>query len=119
MSKPRKGRAGFTMVEIMAVILLIFVLAAMVVGISGYVTRKGAEAQARAELQQLRNALEEYRIATGSYPAGLGGLGGYGEGVSLQDPWGWGYEYELRGRFSYELFSRGPSGDKNIPDNIR
>jgi general secretion pathway protein G len=119
MSKRRKGRAGFTMVEMMTVILLIFVLAAMVVGISGYVTRKGAEAQARAELQQLRNALEEYRIETGSYPGDLDGLGDYGEGITSQDPWGAAYVYRPRGGFSYELFSRGPSGDENVPDNIR
>ena len=119
MSKPRDKRAGFTLVEIMVVILLIFVLAAMVVGISGYVTRKGAEAQARAEMQQLRNALEEYRIETGSYPAGLGGLGDYGEGLRTQDPWGTAYVYRLRGGFSYELFSAGPSGDQNVQDNIR
>ena len=107
------------MVEMMTVILLIFVLAAMVVGISGYVTRQGAEAQARAELQQLRNALEECRIATGSYPAGLGGLGDYGEGITSQDPWGAAYVYRPRGRFSYDLFSLGPSGVETVPDNIR
>ncbi len=128
-------RGGFTLIELMVVIMIMMVLSGIVLGIANYASRKAAEGRARAELQQLRNALDEYRLAVGQYPSvtivGDSGsaapwigivphLTNYVENLSFVDPWGRVYQYRPQGRFSFDLWSRGmdPS-DAVIEDDIR
>ena len=65
----RKGKAAFTLIELMAVITIIVILAALVVGGLGYVTEKQASSKAKVQISLLSKALEEYKMDTGSYPA--------------------------------------------------
>jgi general secretion pathway protein G len=120
------SRAGFTLVELMAVILVIAVLAGLVLGISGLATRKAADGRARTDLQVLRNALEEYRIDYGSYPGAdddvfqteadweneAPELTNLAENVTFVDPWGNVYRYEKQSRFAFDLYSLGPFGEE-------
>jgi len=62
------GQAGYTLVELMTVIAIIAVLAGLILGVAGYVTRKADESRATADMEKIKNALEEYRVAYGSYP---------------------------------------------------
>ena len=59
---------GFTLIEMMIVILVIIVLAGMVFKLMGVVAAKNEEANTKATLQKVANALEEYRAAYGRYP---------------------------------------------------
>jgi prepilin-type N-terminal cleavage/methylation domain-containing protein len=67
-TRNKAWRAGFTLVELLTVITIISILAAMTIGISGYVRRAQMEAKTRAKLQSIRDALEVYKLEAGKYP---------------------------------------------------
>ena len=68
-SNPRQGKAAFTLIELMAVITIIVILAGLVVGGLGYVTDKQAKSKAVVQIALLSKALDEYKLEFGSYPA--------------------------------------------------
>src|SRR3954469_5977168 len=63
-----KGRAGFTIVEVLVVMAIILVLAGLVLATSSYVHNKGARSRAEAEIAAMSAALENYRADNGIYP---------------------------------------------------
>ncbi|MCG3147857.1 MAG: hypothetical protein PCFJNLEI_01298 [Verrucomicrobiae bacterium] len=64
---PVHGR-GFTLIELMAVVLVILVLAAIAFGVGRYVKQRVAISAARAQLAALEAALESYKSDWGFYP---------------------------------------------------
>lgn len=64
----RRGRAAFTLIELMAVITIIVILAGIVVGGMGYVNEKQARGKASIQIALLSKALEEYKLDNGAYP---------------------------------------------------
>ena len=64
----RSGRAAFTLIELMAVITIIVILAGLVVGGLGYVTEKQASSKAKLQIALISKALEEYKNDMGQYP---------------------------------------------------
>lgn len=129
----QRSQAGFTLVEILLVVLIIASLAAMIVP---RFAGRGEEAKvkvARADINaNLATALKLYELDNGSYPTteqGLAALrvkpnsnplpqnwnGPYIEKDPL-DPWGRAYIYVSPGdhRSDYDLSSKGkdPSSDK-------
>ena len=64
----RQGRAAFTLIELMAVITIIIILAGLVVGGMGFVNERQAKEKAKVQLALLSKALEEYKLDTGTYP---------------------------------------------------
>jgi prepilin-type N-terminal cleavage/methylation domain-containing protein len=64
----RNGKAAFTLIELMAVITIIVILAALVVGASGYVSDKQARSKANVQIALLSKALEDYKLDMGEYP---------------------------------------------------
>jgi general secretion pathway protein G len=128
-----KGRReeGFTLIEIMAVVIIMGLL----VGIVGYnvfaQVDKAKVNTARATLSQLETALELYRMDNSHYPTTEQGLdalvskpggspeprnyppGGYlKKRGALLDPWGNPYQYESPGSHNgeYDLWSMGADG---------
>jgi general secretion pathway protein G len=67
-SHTRRGRAAFTLIELMAVITIIVILAGIVVGGMGYVNEKQARGRASVQIALLSKALEEYKLDMGTYP---------------------------------------------------
>lgn len=61
-------RRGFTLVELLVVVAIIAILAGLVLGIAGYASQKADRGRAISELERIKNALEEYRIAYGTFP---------------------------------------------------
>jgi len=67
---PRRGRqpVGFTLTELVVVMLVIILLAGLVVGMSGYGQRRAKVGRAMAEVAQLESVIEIYRTDLGHYP---------------------------------------------------
>ena len=122
---PRATR-GFTLIELLVVIVIIGLLAAFVA--PKYFNQIGRSKiqVARAQIDSLEKALEQYRIDTGHYPATEAGLaallvrpvgepawnGAYLKKTIPADPWGNLYLYRTPGRDEreYDLVSYGADG---------
>ena len=64
----RRHHAAFTLIELMAVITIIVILAALVVGGMGFVNERQSKEKAKVQLAILAKALEEYKLDNGAYP---------------------------------------------------
>ena len=122
-------RAGFTLVEIMLVVIIIGVLAAMIVPRFAGRTEQAKIARAKADMAALGLALDMYELDTGAYPDDLTALRSNPGGSDnwhgpylksergLMDPWGTKYEYaKTEGGKDYTLTSRGPDGKPGNDD---
>lgn len=120
-------RRGFTLIELMVVILILAILAALIVPKVIGRTGDAKVAAARSDLANLSSSLQNFQLDTGRLPTteeGLGSLrsqpnGGTGwKGPYLNkevpnDPWGNPYEYSYPGnggRDSFLLRSLGSDG---------
>jgi len=117
----RRGRRGFTLLEMMFVFVLIGILATLVTVNVRYYLLKGKQNAARAEISSICTALETFFSANGRYPEN-------GEGLAVlavtsekqpepllkqipQDPWGHAYQYNKPGRSGpYEVICFGADG---------
>jgi general secretion pathway protein G len=64
----RNGRSAFTLIELMAVVTIIIILAGLVVGGLGFVTERQAREKAKVQIALLSKAIEEYKLDMGVYP---------------------------------------------------
>lgn len=129
--KNRHGQSGFTLIEIMVVVVIIGILIGLVApNILGRVDKARVTA-AKADIATLEQALEMYRLDNHSYPSTDQGLEalvskpsgepeaknwnpeGYLKKSKLPaDPWGDPYQYVSPGqdRRPYDLYSFGADG---------
>ena len=63
--KTRPTNHGFTLLELMTVLLVISILTAMVVGVAGMVQTKSAKARAKTEIAMLSLAADNYKNDNG------------------------------------------------------
>lgn len=68
MDKAWRQKSRFTLIELLTVMAIIFVLAAMIVGVSAVVSRNMAEAKTKSRLEAMRLALQEYQQDRGYFP---------------------------------------------------
>lgn len=124
-----RGRAsGFTLIEIMVVVVIIGLLAAVIVPTVVSKVDEAKVNKAKADIQSLETALTMYRLDNSKYPTSDQGLtalvtqptdpsikhwrpGGYLSRVS-KDPWGNDYQYVIPGSHGkeYDVFSLGADG---------
>ena len=126
MKSRRYNQDGFTLIEIMVVILILGLLATIVVQSLRGAADKAKTTKAQADLAEIKTALDRYYLDNGFYPTtdqGLSALvsppstghvpsnyesGGYIERLP-SDPWGNQYFFQSDGN-SYTLKSFGKSG---------
>jgi prepilin-type N-terminal cleavage/methylation domain-containing protein len=63
-----RAAAAFTLIELLAVMTIILILAGLILSIAGNANYKGAQARAQGEIQALSTALESYKTDNGAYP---------------------------------------------------
>jgi general secretion pathway protein G len=122
-----RTRRGFTLIELMVVILILAVLAALVVPRVIGRADEAKVAKAKTDIATLSSALNTFRVDNGRYPSTEEGLqalrvqpsdttswkGPYLEKDVSLDPWENPYEYEYPGASGRESFViRSYGGDK-------
>ena len=109
-----KRNCGFTLLELLVVIAIIGLLAGYVA--PRYFSQVGkSEVQvARAQIDSLEKALDQYRLDNRRYPTaeeGLAAIEPYLKKALPNDPWGRPYLYRVPGqRGEYEILSYGRDG---------
>jgi general secretion pathway protein G len=112
----RNRRNGFTLVELMVVILIIGLLATVVIINVMPATDKAAEAKAKADISTLETGIEMYRLNRMTYPTGPDALQSLvREGFIKRlpkDPWGNAYHYAAPGGGgrAFDIYSYGADG---------
>ena len=59
---------SFTLIELLAVVMVILILAGIMFGVAGYVQQKMQTAVARTQIAAMSAALESYKADWGYYP---------------------------------------------------
>lgn len=128
--------SGFTLLELLVVMVIIGLLAGVVAPSLFKNVSKSEITTARAQIDALGKALDQYRLDTGRYPAAQDGLatlvnrpasepnwnGPYLKKALPTDPWGQPYQYRSPGEHNadFDLWSFGPDrvpgGDKENAD---
>ena len=106
------GSHGFTLIELMVVMVIIGLLAATVVPKFFGQVDKAMQQDAQAQIELLGQALDLYRLEKHKYPTsdeGLEALKSYLKKNVPKDPWGNEYIYESPGKEGrgYDLISLG------------
>ena len=131
-----RAREAFTLVELLLVLLILGVLAAVVLPKFSGVSERSRVTAAQTQVSTFKTALDSFEVDMGSYPKGRSGLldliqqprdaqnwhGPYLQSDAVpKDPWGNDYIYECPGRHNpsfYDLYSAGPDGRAGNDDDV-
>lgn len=130
----RHRARGFTLVEMLLVLVILAVLAAIVIPKFSGRSEQARTTAAKSQISSIELALDAFEVDNGFYPKGNAGLtalietptgaqnwkGPYlKKGIPL-DPWGNAYVYTYPGRNNadYDLMSMGPDGRAGGDDDI-
>jgi general secretion pathway protein G len=136
--QPRSTRAAvraFTLIELLLVLVILGILAALVVPKFSGRTEQARVTAAQSQIATFGTALDAFEVDNGYYPKGRSGLqelvqqprdaqnwrGPYLKSDIPLDPWGRPYVYESPGKRNpsgYDLMSAGPDGQEGNEDDI-
>ena len=130
----RRRAAGFTLTELMLVVVIIGILAALVIPKIAGNSERARVTAATADINGgIKSALGQYEVDNGFYPKNLQDLivapsnaknwhGPYFESAKLPvDPWGNPYVYYFPGKHNpsgYDLLSVGPDAKEGTDDDV-
>ena len=132
--KTQNCSRAFTLIELLLVLVILGILAAIVVPKFAGRTDDARNAAAKTQIAGFSTSLDAFEVDTGSYPKGSEGLldlvqapreatgwkGPYMKEIPL-DPWGHPYVYVCPGRnnpSSYDIYSLGTDGREGTEDDI-
>jgi general secretion pathway protein G len=129
MKKVTTNRRGFTLIELMVVILIIAILAALVVPKVIGRTDDAKVGAAKSDISALSTAIDTFRLDCGRYPTTEEGIqvlsvppsdvqgwkGPYLRKAITNDPWGNPYIYEYPGSLGNESFTLKSYGGDGVP----
>ena len=130
MKRERKKQKGFTLVEMMAVLVIIALVAGIVAINVIPSTEKARKKTVKAQMAHFENAIKLFNLDTGAYPRDLndlvtdpGDVSGWEKPYMdriPKDPWGSSYIYEFTGEGSppYRIISPGPDRQQGTPDDL-
>ena len=124
-------KKAFTLVEMLLVVTIIGILAALVIPKIVGRSEQARSTAAHADLSSIKTALDAFEVDNGHYPKGIQDLvtapgnaknwhGPYLEKVP-SDPWGNNYLYYFPGKRNaggYDLLSVGPDGKEGTDDDV-
>jgi general secretion pathway protein G len=129
-----RNKKGFTLVELLVVMVIIGMLAALVFPRLIPKVGKGKQSAVKAQIELLGQALDQFRLDTGRYPTTAEGLSALSTNPGIanwdgpylkkgvpNDPWEKPYNYQSPGSHGdYDLLSYGadgaPGGDNENKD---
>lgn len=133
--KDKKNSRGFTLIELMVVMLILGILASLIMPRFMEEPIRAERTKASVTISTLEGALKMYKLDNGQYPSTEQGLqalveppsvgklakkwrnGGYLEKGLPKDPWGNDYIYICPGLHSdFDLMSYGPDGEPGGED---
>lgn len=127
----REGDEGFSLVELMVVVIVLAILAATIVPQFAGVTSDARNATARSTIKLYDDAIERFNVRYDRYPTTEEGLNVLVEGPKgaknfrplvkelVDDPWGNPFQYRSPGQHgskSYDLWSMGADGQTGGED---
>jgi general secretion pathway protein G len=132
----RRRQTGFTLVEMLLVLVILATLAAIVIPKFTGRSEQARETSAKTQIANVSTALDAFEVDMGYYPQSGDGLnelmeapqtnanqwrGPYLKQAIGNDPWGNAYVYESPGKHNekgYDLYSAGPDGRAGSEDDI-
>jgi general secretion pathway protein G len=129
------ARGAFTLIELLLVMVILAILAAVVIPRFTNRTQQAQTTRARADITNMELALDAFEIDIGRFPTSSEGLnalvnqpseaknwrGPYIKRDVPDDPWGNPYVYDCPGKHNtadYDLYSFGPDGKSGGDDDI-
>ncbi len=132
----QKNNQGFTLIEIMLVVIIIGMMAVVIVPRFAGKQEKAKVAKARTEIAALCLALDNFELDVGRFPSTEEGLSALFEKPAslgpevewdgpylremLPDPWGNEYQYRYPGEVAvdYDVWTFGPDGQEGGGDEL-
>jgi len=125
----RASRDGFTLIEILLVVVIIGILAAVAVPNLAGKVGKAQTSAAKSSIAAIESAIDMYEVDNGKFPDSLQNLVTKGsepnwsgpyikKAESLNDPWGTQFQYTKSGN-TYTLTSAGPDKAFGTADDVK
>lgn len=129
------ARRGFTLIELMLVLVILAVLATIVMRNFAGQSEKARVTTAKAQITNIAGALDSFEVDAGRYPTSEEGLaslmeqpgnskgwaGPYLKQKIGNDPWAHPYIYKAPGQHNpkgFDVYSAGPDGAEGTEDDI-